>query len=177
VATPTSIDRYQEVVSRYPSAEFVVALADLYRTTGQGALADEQEDVVRAMHELAASSGVNIDLELALFDADHGEPAAALEAARAEWARRKSVHVADAFGWALYANGRYAEAARLSERALSLGTHDALFLFHAGMIRLELGQDDEARAFLRRALRINPHFSILHLAAAERTLADLEAGR
>ena len=45
-----AIARYTDVVARYPSAEFVVALADLYRVTGQLDLADRQEAVVAAMH-------------------------------------------------------------------------------------------------------------------------------
>ena len=118
---------------------------DLYRATGRPALADQQEAVVAAMHDLATANGVNVDLELALFDADHGDPAGALAAARAEWARRQSIHVADAYAWALYANGRYRRASAFAERALALGTRNALFLFHAGMIRLELGDRDAAR--------------------------------
>src|SRR5919204_856197 len=105
-----AIRRYEDVAARYPAPEIVIALADLYRATGHPALADQQADVVRAMQELAVANGVNIDLELALFDADHGDPAGALSAARAEWARRHSIHVADAYAWALYANGRYRRA-------------------------------------------------------------------
>jgi tetratricopeptide (TPR) repeat protein len=172
-----AVERFSDVVSRYPSAEFVAALADLYRATGRQALAEQQEDVVRAMHELASESGVNGDLELALFDADHGDPAGARAAARAEWARRQSVHVADAYAWALYANGRYAHASALSERALALGTRNALFLFHAGMIRLELGDERGAARYLSAALATNPNFSIQHADAAAMTLARLEAGR
>ena len=168
-----AIARYTDVVARYPSAEFVVALADLYRVTGQPDLADRQEAVVEAMHRLATANGVNVDLELALFDADHGDPAGALAAARAEWARRQSVHVADAYAWALYANGRYARAAALEDRALALGTRNALFLYHAGMIRLELGDEAGARRYLSRALATNPNFSILHAADAARVLSDL----
>lgn len=172
-----AIRRYTDVVARYPSAEFVVALGDLYRAIGRKDLAAQQDDVVRAMHDLAEANGVNVDLELALFDADHGDPAGALEAARAEWARRKSVHVADAFAWALYANGRFAKAAVLSDRALALGTRNGLFLFHAGMIRLRLGEADEARRFLRKALATNPNFSIRHAPTASRILAMLEGRR
>ena len=68
-----AIERYREVTARYPSPEFVVALADLYRVTGRDDLADEQEAAVRALHELADGNGVNADLEIAVFDADHGE--------------------------------------------------------------------------------------------------------
>ena len=166
-----AIARLKEVVARYPSAEFVVALADLYRATGRSALADRQEAVVEAMHELATANGVNVDLELALFDADHGDPDGALAAARAEWARRRSVHVADAYAWALYANGRYRRASAFAERALALGTRNALFLFHAGMIRLELGDEAGARRYLSRALATNPNFSILHADDAARILS------
>jgi tetratricopeptide (TPR) repeat protein len=168
-----AIARLTEVVARYPSAEFVVALADLYRASGQPALADRQEAVVAAMHDLATANGVNVDLELALFDADHGDPEGALAAARAEWARRQSVHVADAYAWALYANGRYQRASAFAERALELGTRNALFLFHAGMIRLELGDDAGARRYLSRALATNPNFSILHADDAARVLSRL----
>jgi len=59
-----AIARFNEVVGRYPSAEFVVALADLYRATGKPALADRQEAVVAAMHDLATANGVNVDLEI-----------------------------------------------------------------------------------------------------------------
>ncbi len=172
-----AIRRYEDVAARYPAPEVVIALADLYRETGHTVLADQQEDVVRAMQELASANGVNIDLELALYDADHGDAAGALSAARAEWTRRHSIHVADAYGWALYANGRYRRASAFADRALALGTRNALFLFHAGMIRLELGDRDGARRDLSRALAINPNFSIQHAAEAARTLATLEAGR
>jgi tetratricopeptide (TPR) repeat protein len=172
-----AIRRYEEVAARYPAPQVVIALADLYRATGHRALAEQQEDVVRAMQELAAANGVNIDLELALFDADHGDPAGALSAARDEWARRHSIHVADAYAWALYANGRYRRASAFADRALALGTRNALFLFHAGMIRRELGDLDGARRDLARALAIDPNFSILHAAEAARTLSRLDVAR
>jgi len=172
-----AIRRYEDVAARYPAPEVVIALADLYRATGHAGLADQQEAVVAAMHELATANGVNIDLELALFDADHGDPAGALEAARAEWARRHSIHVADAYAWALYANGRYRQASAFADRALVLGTRNALFFFHAGMIRLQLGDRDGARRDLARAVAINPNFSIQHADEAARALAGLEAAR
>jgi len=174
--TELAIDLYVDVVARYPSAEYVVALADLYATSGQPDQAADREAVVRAMHELASANGVNVDLELALFDADHGDPRAALDAAEAEWARRTSVHVADALAWALYANGRFEEASAYSDRALELGTRNALFLFHAGMIGFALGDGSGARSLLRDALDTNPNFSILHAATASRVLAELGAG-
>jgi tetratricopeptide (TPR) repeat protein len=170
-----AIERYTEVAERYPSPEHLIALGDLYATTGQPELAEQQYAVVRATAELAAANGVDVDLELALFLADHGEPEAALAAAEAEWERRRSVHVADAYAWALFRNGRLGEAATVMDRALSLGTHDALFLFHAATIRHALGDDDAALALIAEALNRNPNFSILYRRAAEDLLTELQA--
>ena len=71
---------------------------------------------------LAKANGVRTDLETALFEADHGSPDAALAAARAEWDARRSIHTADALGWALHAAGKDAEALRYVRLATRLGT-------------------------------------------------------
>lgn len=172
-----AIERYEDVVARYPSVEYVAALGDLYLTSGREDLARERYAVVEATRALARTNGVNVDLEIALFDADHGKPESALAAAKAEWSRRRSVHVADAYAWALHASGRNDEAARIMDRALELGTRNASFLFHAGMIERARGNDEAARDLLRRALATNPNFSILHAATASRVLGELELAR
>lgn len=172
-----AIERYAEAVERYPSVEYAAALGDLYAVTGRPRQAEDRYAIVEATRSIARANGVDVDLEVALFDADHGDPAAAVAAAGAEWRRRRSVHVADAYAWALYAAGRYREAARMADRALELGTRNAAFLFHAGMIRLALGHDDAARRLLHDALATNPAFSILHAATARAALADLRAAR
>jgi tetratricopeptide (TPR) repeat protein len=168
-----AIAGYTEVVSRFPSPEYVIALGDLYMAAGRPALADRQYALVRAEERLFRSNGVNIDLELALFDAAHGEPASAIGAARHEWAKRHSVHVADAFAWALYADGRYAEAAGYAATSMMLGYRNALFAFHAGMIQLKLGDATQARRLLSEAIDINPYFSIQYAPVARTALARL----
>jgi tetratricopeptide (TPR) repeat protein len=168
-----AIAGYTDVVSRYPSPEYVIALGDLYTSAGQTDRAEQQYALVHVEEQLFRANGVNIDLELALFDAAHGDPAGALTAARDEWAKRHSVHVADAYAWALYADGSYARAAVYARRAMSLGYRNALFAFHAGMIQAKLGNRTQARRLLTEALDINPHFSILYTPAAQETLAKL----
>ena len=168
-----AIAGYTDVVSRYPSPEYVIALGDLYTAAGQPDQAAQQYGLVRVEEQLFRSNGVNIDLELALFDAAHGDPAGALTAARDEWAKRHSVLVADAYGWALYANGRYAEAAVYARKAMALGYHNALFAFHAGMIQLKLGHTAGARRLLAQAVHTNPHFSIQYAPVAQAELAKL----
>jgi tetratricopeptide (TPR) repeat protein len=161
------------VVARYPLPSYVIALGDLYTAAGDTAQAERQYELVRVEEKLFQANGVNVDLELALFDADHGSPADALATARAEWGRRHSILVADALGWALYANGRYDEALKYSRFAGKLGYRSALLVFHRGMIEKALGDRAAARRDLREALAINPHFSIQYSSVAEHTLAAL----
>jgi tetratricopeptide (TPR) repeat protein len=169
-----AIRGYEGVVERYPSVEYVIALGDLYTLAGRSEEAERQYDLVGALEQIARSSGVNTDLEFALFHANQGtDLREALARARAEYQRRKSVHVDDALAWTLYASGRFAEAERYADQALRLGYRDATFHFHAGMIAAKTGDTAAARRLLRRALSINPYFSPLMAPIAERTLARL----
>ena len=168
-----AIAGYTDVVSRYPSPEYVIALGDLYRAAGRPDQADQQYSLVHVEERLFRANGVNIDLELALFDAAHGDPAGAVTAARDEWAKRHSVHVADAYAWALYSDKRYPDASVYARRAMALGYRNALFAFHAGMIQQKLGHDAEAYRLLKEAVGINPHFSIQYAPVARAALAKL----
>jgi tetratricopeptide (TPR) repeat protein len=159
------------VIDRYPTPEFVILLGDMYGVAGRKREADQQYELVRAMQQLYRDNGVNTDLELALFNADHGVGLqGAVERARAEYRRRHSIHAADILAWTLYGTGRYREAAVYAKEALRLGTRDPLLHFHAGMIAFQLGDRAEARQHLSVALAINPNFSFLHRDVAVRTL-------
>jgi len=178
-----AIGEYRRIINTLPLPEFVIALGEVYEANGQPNEAKQQYDLVRAMQQLNASTGMDVDLELALFDADH--PATALRAggadlaqavarARASYARRPSVYGADALAWALYQRGDYAEARRYSQLALRLGTRDAAMHYRAGMIALALGDRTSAREQLRQALAINPYFSVCYAEPARQKLAQLD---
>jgi tetratricopeptide (TPR) repeat protein len=169
-----AIRGFEWVVERSPSPEYVIALGDLYAMRGSGELAGQQYSLVEAQQRLLQANGVNVDLEIALFQADHLiDLNHALDSARREWDRRRSIQVADVLAWTLYANGRYEEAIGYADQALRLGTKNPLFLFHRGMIERELGRQASARRDLARALDINPHFSILWSGEAARALESL----
>jgi tetratricopeptide (TPR) repeat protein len=168
---------YEDVVERLPAPEYVIALGDLFAVSGDRTSAEREYELVRAEAELFRANGVNTDLELALFDADHHDPVDALRAASAEWGRRRSINVADALAWALYRSGEFDRAAVYAKQALRLGTKNALLSYHAGMIELRLGHDGKAGALLQRALATNPSFSILGAPEARLALARLEGGR
>jgi Flp pilus assembly protein TadD len=165
------------VVTRLPLPGYLTEYGELLRSAGHPAEASQQYAVARTWVRLAKASGVATDLETALFAADHGGKTEALAAAQAEWARRHSVHVADALAWALHVNGRDAEALRYAKLANGLGYHNALFRYHQGMISKSLGRTADARRDLTAALRLNPHFSALHAPLAKAALASLGGTR
>jgi tetratricopeptide (TPR) repeat protein len=170
-----AIERLRPVVERLPLPEYATLLGEMLAATGDDAGARAAFDVVRAQATLLEASGVNTDLEIALFEADHGDPLAAVDAARAEWERRRSVYVADAYAWALFRAGDPEEAARYAGLALRLGTRSAVFSFHAGMIAAANGDEAAATALLREALRIDPAFSITGPSEARQALRELGA--
>ena len=127
--TPRPCATYRSVVARLPLPEYVAELADLYLATGRPDQAEQQLAVAAASARLAAANGVRTDLETALVEADHGSPADALRAARAEWSVRRTIHTADAMAWALHAAGRDRAALALrpaGDRARHAGRPAAL---------------------------------------------------
>ncbi len=169
-------DLYEQVVTRQPVLEYVVALGDVYSAGGREADAARQYELVEAIARLYQANGVNTDQELALFFADHDwRLDGAVRQAHAAYEQRPSIHAADALAWALYKSGRYEEAQTYSQEALRLGTRDPLLLFHAGMIRYRLGDYGPARRFLEQALRTNPRFSVLYAGEAAETLEQLQS--
>lgn len=170
-----AIQSFNQAVAIMPLPEFVITLGDLYQVAGQPEAANGQYELLGAIEKLYRANGVDMDMEIALFNADHDrnlEETVAL--ARKAYASRPSIHGADALAWALYKTGKHEEAQKYSTEALKLGTKDSLKLFHAGMIALELGDKDQARAYLEQALAINPHFSILYAEEAGRVLETLK---
>jgi len=108
---------------------------------------------------------------LALWLANRrADPARAIELARGELRVRGDIYTEDALGWALYAGGQLGEAEEHAERAVRLGTRDALLLYHLGAIRIGLGKVAAGKALLEQALRQNPRFDRAGAADARRLL-------
>lgn len=171
--TEAALRDWTEVVQRMPEPGYLAELGDLYASLGREQEAQAQYAVVRATTELFRAAGSDLDLEQAVFLTDHGDPAGGLEAAERAWASRRSVHVADAYAWALHASGRSQEALEVAVQAQRLGTRSALFDYHRGMIELATGDPEAARRSLSAALALNRHFSPLHAPRAQATLDQL----
>ncbi|MET9910601.1 tetratricopeptide repeat protein [Streptomyces sp. NPDC006476] len=175
-----AIKGMEQVVARYPLPQPLVELGEMYQdraAKGDETKARDQYALVDAWIALARANGVNADLDTALAAADHGDRAAALRAARAEWARRHTVHTADALAWALHVNGKDAEALPYARQATATGYRNASFIYHRGMIERATGHTNDALASLQAALKLNPGFSPLGAREARKALKDLEAAK
>lgn len=172
-----AVRRWEAAVAALPLPEYLVELGELHLSRDRPEAARAQFAVVDAATTLLSDGGVNTDLESALFEADHGSVDAALTGARAEWRRRQSVHVADAFGWALFRTGRPEEALPLLRRATRLGTPEPRFWLHRGTVEAALGLDRAARRHLEAGLAMDPGQSPWQVDRARTLLAELGGRR
>jgi hypothetical protein len=148
---PGAIRRWRALAERLPLPEYVIGLGEAQLAAGRGS-AGRRELALLGAEQRLAPGAVNVDAELAVFKADHGSPARALELARRAWRAAPGLRAADARGWALTRGGRPAPGLRWAHRALRLGSRDAIFRYHAGMAALAAGRAGEGRRDLRLAL-------------------------
>jgi tetratricopeptide (TPR) repeat protein len=169
-----AITLYKQATAGVPLPQYVTALGDLYAHKGDTSSAKDQYDLVLFTYRLFEVNGVNANVEKAAFLADQDRDAAQAVSLAEEAAKgRQDVHTLDTLAWALYRAGRYPEALAAEKSAMRLGTQNALFFFHAGMIYDKLGDRDNTRANLQKALKINPYFSVKYAPQATEALANL----
>jgi tetratricopeptide (TPR) repeat protein len=160
--TAEAIDYYKEAVATVPLPQYLTALGDLYTARGDTVAAREQYDTVLYIFKVFEAGGVNVDIEKAAFLADHDlEIASSVTMAEAAASARQDVNTLDTLAWAYFGAGRYDEAEAIMRKGMRLGTQNALFFYHLGMIQIAQGNEAEGKASLEHALAINPHFSIL----------------
>ncbi len=163
---------YRAAVAVQPQPGTLVELGELLEASGRKDEARQQYAVVRATQQLYAASGQDVDAELALFEADHGDAGLAVELAeKAHDARPDSIVVQDAYAWALHAAGRDEDALPLARAAARTGYASSAFAYRLGVVAAAAGKDAAARTALERALSLNAAFSPLHAPRA-RTLLD-----
>jgi tetratricopeptide (TPR) repeat protein len=79
---------------------------------------------------------------------------------------RSDVATMDGLAWACFQAGRLEDAKAASDRARRTGTSDRRILYHAAAIEQALGNDEDARRFVSRALDRNPRFDLVAAPAA-----------
>lgn len=161
--TAEAIDLYKQATASVPLPQYLAALGDLYASTGDKQAATEQYDLVRYIYDLQRKGGVVVDIEQAAFYADHDiKLEEALTLARTAAQGRNDVNTLDTLAWVLYKNGRYDEALSIQQETLRLGTRNAAFYYHLGMIQHALGNTEQARLNIEETLEINPNFSPIY---------------
>jgi tetratricopeptide (TPR) repeat protein len=170
----TAIRGYEDIAARRPLPQYVIALGETQQAAGRHADARETFALVDAERRLLDANGVNSDVEIALFEADHGDRARAVDLARRAWRAAPSVRSADAVSWALTRSGHAADGLTWARRAVKLGSRDPLILTRAGLTARAAGQDRAARRYLRRALQANPRFSAVWAPRARQALRSLQ---
>ena len=149
---PAAISKLRRATQLLPLTTSLTLLADVELAAGRRGAAQADLAAARAERRLFLAAGTAPDAEAVLFEAQHGDPAAAVRMGRSVWRAAPSVRSADALGWALTRSGRPAAGLRWAREALKLGSRDPLFRFHAGIAAAAAGRP-EAAAHLRMALR------------------------
>ncbi|QOV38037.1 tetratricopeptide repeat protein [Streptomyces ferrugineus] len=175
--TTEALNAYRAAFAKQPDPRYALELGELYESLGLGQAARVQYDLLRERAARGAAGGVDEELVLGRFEADHGDAESAVRRLRAEWRRQPGIAVADALGWALHRSGKDKEALkfarRATDRAKGGGVRSALYSYHLGMIERGLEMPGAARRHLREALRINPRFSPTRVPLAEEALEEL----
>ena len=169
-----AINFYKEAVAIIPLPLYLTALGDVYAVSGDKVNAEKQYATVEFIGRLNEINQQVYNRELAVFYADHDRKLAeALRLAEKELEVRHDVYTSDALAWVLLKNGQSARAKDEMERALRMGTKDALMEYHAGMIYTALGDKAKAEVHLERALAVNPTFHVIFAADAQKRLVVL----
>lgn len=171
--TASATRDYAAVVNAVPQPEYVVEYGEYLQSLGRTEEARQQYAVFETENKLFQANGVTLDTDPTLFYANHGNPARALQYGKVGIRIRPFLEMDDAYAWALHVNHRDAEALVWEKKAMALGTRNALFYYHAGMINKALGNKAQAKAELTQALSINPHFNPLAAPLARSALATL----
>ncbi|MBK3530845.1 hypothetical protein JHN61_23815 [Streptomyces sp. MBT67] len=172
--TDEALAAYQSALEKLPRPQYALELGELYESLGLDGDARTQYAKLREMVAAAKKDEVDESLVLARFEADHGEPEAAVELLRAQWrGQHRSAAVADALGWALHRAGESEEGLEYAQLAADTGVRNASYAYHLGVIQRELADYGPARRNLEQAVRTNPAFSPLAAPLAQEALDAL----
>lgn len=160
-----AIDLYSKAIQKNSVPEFLISLGDAYTLNGEIEKAEEVYNKVKFLITFYKQNGIETDLEMALFNADHGirveESFEISERSLQEGSRCiKSFHAA---AWTAFKSGNLNAAENYISQALRLGTKNPLLYFHAGKIFEKSDKQSEADEYLNFALSINPFYESLYV--------------
>ena len=154
--------------------EGLYLLATAEELSGQASEAASRFAEFETRAKAFVNQPANANRELIFYYADRaGDRSQALSVAQREIGIRHDVWTLDAYAWALFGNGHYAEANAQIEKALAVGVRSAQVFDHAGNIALKLGKQAEASRYFEASLQVDPASE--HAADARRELGTVAA--
>ncbi len=163
---------FEDAYAFVPADEFLEGLVEVQLALGNREAVEALEGRLEQSYHDADAMGENVRMEYADFLADiEKDLAQALQLARLEQNRRPNhMHALETHAWALHKNGRSAEAIPYIERAMRLGTGDAMVHFRAAHIYQGAGNPDMADLYFKSALDANLHIESPSAAAEAKAM-------
>jgi tetratricopeptide (TPR) repeat protein len=164
---------YERQQAEAPTADGALAIADLQTYLGRPIEARKNYEAFESLErENAATENSWRHMVNYWLDQDRNL-SQALEFAAREYEVRKDVFTCDSFAWALFKNGRFAEANKLIKEALRLGTRDTRINYHAGVIYKALNMHSKAARHLELALSMSSSPNLHQTESAKQLLDEL----
>ncbi len=146
--------RYQQV----RSSENLYAWAEALDKAGQKAEAAAAFGQFKTKARSEMTKPQNDNLDLVSFYIDHkDDPAEALRIAALLTAERHDSRTLEAYAWALFRNGSYAEAKTQMDRALAVGIRDGRYVCHAAQIAAKANDNVSAAKFRKELTSFGPN--------------------
>jgi tetratricopeptide (TPR) repeat protein len=144
--TTEALEPLRRAAGLNPLPEYLWALADALRATGQSREAGQIEA------DLARKGAASDPRTFSLYLASRGEQIeTSMRLAEQEMEARGDVFTLDALAWSEAAAGRLEEASSNMNKALAEGTQDARLFYHAGSIARLAGRTNDARRWFTQA--------------------------
>ncbi|MBK9333346.1 MAG: tetratricopeptide repeat protein [Ignavibacteria bacterium] len=155
---------YSRALEKNSLAEYLIALGDAYSLNGEKEKAEEEYRKVKLLTTIFKQKGIDTDLEIVLFNADHNR---SLEESFENTKEAldngsKNIKTYHSLAWTAFKLGNYETADQNIQQALRLGTKDPLLFYHAGKIFESTGDTAKAKDYLDFALKINPYYNELY---------------
>ncbi len=138
---PKAATLLEKIYQAAPTASHLYAFAEALRRAGRN---DQAQAAYQEFEANIAGAGPHA----VLYYADRKkDPGKALVLASEQVALRHDVETLDAYAWALYRNGNFAEAQKQMNRLLSVGTRESGYFCHAAQIAAQMKDDEAAKSY------------------------------
>lgn len=151
---------YERAIELNPRPQYYLALCEIYEVLGMSERSEKSCRKAEARYEEYYESGIKgHSRELVLYYADKDiKLNSALELAIRDSEDTEDIYAYDTLAWAYYKTGSMDKAGDAINKALRMGTKDAVLYYHAGMISYKLGDKEKAEKYFHLVLSTNPFF-------------------